>query len=143
MSKSAFRLNWETDPSLTSTLLSLIKSNPLYQQVFFSTSIEQVKDKYLVTQKICIEFFKDSVWMKDAERRGLVMKTEGGEWKATKKWGSNVANPITFRDLRKRFDDGWYKTKCGILLNYSKIEDIPDRRKRGKSSLACQDQYRI
>ncbi|WWC97967.1 hypothetical protein V866_004856 [Kwoniella sp. B9012] len=132
MSKSSFRLNWETDPSLTFTLLSLIKSIPLYQQVFFSTSIEQVKDKYFVTQKICIEFFRDSVWMKDAERRGLVIKTEGGEWKATKKWGSNVANPITSRvlHLRKRFNDGWYMTKCGILLNYIKIEDFPDRRRR-------------
>ncbi|KAK6904298.1 hypothetical protein I203_105108 [Kwoniella mangroviensis CBS 8507] len=132
MSQSSFRLNWEAEPSLTFTLLTLIKSNPLYQHVFFSTSIEQVKDKYLVSQKICIEFFKDSVWMKDAERRGLVIKTEAGEWKATKKWGSNVANPITSRvlHLRKRFNDGWYKTKRGILHNNTKIEDIPDRRKR-------------
>ncbi|OCF72709.1 hypothetical protein I204_07094 [Kwoniella mangroviensis CBS 8886] len=132
MSKSSFRLNWEAERSLTFTLLTLIKSNPLYQHVFFSTSIEQVKDKYLVSQKICIEFFKDSVWMKDAERRGLVIKTEAGEWKATKKWGSNVANPITSRvlHLRKRFNDGWYKTKRGILHNNTKIEDIPDRRKR-------------
>ncbi|WVW79342.1 hypothetical protein I302_101310 [Kwoniella bestiolae CBS 10118] len=88
----------------------------------------------MVSQKICIEFFKNNLWMKDAERRGLVVKTEEGEWKATSKWNSGVANPISSRvlHLRKRFNEGWYRHKHGVARGWTRFEDIPDRRKRSQ-----------
>lgn len=78
---------------LTVALLQLIKSNPTYRQALFPSGASKTL-RWMVARDVCIQMFKDELWMLDAERRGLVRAMVEGGWEATDTWKSTITNPV-------------------------------------------------
>lgn len=109
-------------------MLEIINSNSHYRESLFphphphphahpgmdiDRAVRSRGGKYIAAREVCIELLKDTRWMKDAERRGLVVRSEEGlvngngnekwtgrpriEWEATDRWNSQISNPVTSR----------------------------------------------
>ncbi|WVW79335.1 hypothetical protein I302_101303 [Kwoniella bestiolae CBS 10118] len=132
-SEAGVRVSWTTNPQLTLKLLTLIKKEKIYRQVFFPRSSTLPKDRHLYARAAVTEFFRKDEWMRDAERRGLAIwdATERA-WRPTKAWGSTISNPIDARItlLKNWMSSGYYKTKYQIADQWTSFDDIPSKSKR-------------
>ncbi|RXK39277.1 hypothetical protein M231_03497 [Tremella mesenterica] len=134
MSRSAVRFRWQSQPNQILELLKLIDSNPVYRQTLFPGDALAVSDgRYRASRDIAIEFFKDNLWIRDAERRGLVIRRDG-EWEPTALWDAKVTNPVStlVHDLKSKWEKKEYQKKYNIDRKWTCWTDITDEKLRKK-----------
>ncbi|EIW66113.1 hypothetical protein TREMEDRAFT_65962 [Tremella mesenterica DSM 1558] len=134
MSRSAVRFRWQSQPNQIHELLKLVDSNPLYRQTLFPGDALAVTDsRYRTTRDIAIEFFKDNLWIRDAERRGIVIRRDG-KWEATALWHAKVTNPVStlVNDLKSKWEKKEYQKKYNIDRKWKSWTDITDEKLRKK-----------
>ncbi|WOO84961.1 uncharacterized protein LOC62_06G008468 [Vanrija pseudolonga] len=124
---SGVRYTW--DARATQRALQAIAQNQRYTLHFFPVDGTRLVHRWKAERDLCIELLGNELWMRGAERAGLVARA-GGAWKATAKWTSATHNPVrsllaSLRDRLKRRDGENYYEKNGADRAWKTAADVP------------------